>query len=97
MSQYADDGYLASKPYVASGKYIKRMSNYCEGCRYDPDQATGDAACPYTTLYWDFLVRHRERFMHHPRTALQWRNVDRLDPRKLDRICQQADILRSAM
>jgi deoxyribodipyrimidine photolyase-related protein len=97
MSQYADDGYLASKPYVASGKYINRMSNYCKGCRYDPDQATGDAACPYTTLYWDFLVRHRERFTHHPRTALQWRNLDRLEPRKLDSICQQAEILRSAL
>jgi deoxyribodipyrimidine photolyase-related protein len=78
MSQYADGGLLASKPYVATGKYIARMSNYCSGCRYRPDRAHGADACPYTTLYWDFLARHRERFARHPRLALQVRNLDRL-------------------
>jgi len=78
MSQYADGGLLASKPYAATGKYIARMSNYCAGCRYRPDRAHGDDACPYTTLYWDFLARHRERFARHPRLALQVRNLDRL-------------------
>jgi len=97
MSQYADGGYLASKPYVASGKYIDRMSNYCAGCCYDPGQAVGDAACPYTTLYWDFLVRHRGRFAHHPRTALQWRNLERLAPQQIKRIRLQADDLRAVL
>ncbi|MGB5260784.1 MAG: cryptochrome/photolyase family protein, partial [Gammaproteobacteria bacterium] len=97
MSQYADGGYLASKPYVASGKYINRMSNYCKGCRYDPGQATGDKACPYTTLYWDFLLQHRERFAKHPRTALQWRHLDRMDPARLADIARQADALRSTL
>jgi deoxyribodipyrimidine photolyase-related protein len=97
MSQYADGGYLASKPYVASGKYIDRMSNYCEGCRYNPAHATGDDACPYTTLYWDFLLRHRERFARHPRTALQWRNLQRLDRQTLKRIRRQADELRVSL
>ena len=78
MSQYADGGLLASKPYVATGRYIERMSNYCSGCRYRPGRAHGDDACPYTTLYWDFLARHRERFARHPRLALQVRNIDRL-------------------
>jgi deoxyribodipyrimidine photolyase-related protein len=78
MSQYADGGLLASKPYVATGKYIKRMSNYCSQCRYNPDKSTGDDACPFTTLYWDFLQRHEKRFAKHPRTALQWRNLARL-------------------
>jgi deoxyribodipyrimidine photolyase-related protein len=97
MSQYADGGYLASKPYVASGKYIDRMSNYCEGCRYHPAQATGDDACPYTTLYWDFLCRHRERFARHPRTALQWRNLERLDKQTINGIRRQADALRASL
>jgi len=78
MSQFADGGLLASKPYVASGKYVARMSDYCAGCRYRPDRAHGDDACPYTTLYWDFLARHRERFADHPRLALQVRNLERL-------------------
>ncbi|MGE5155530.1 MAG: cryptochrome/photolyase family protein, partial [Bdellovibrio bacteriovorus] len=75
MSQYADGGLLASKPYAASGAYIRRMSNYCAGCRFDPGEALGERACPFTTLYWDFLARHQGRFSVHPRTALQWRNL----------------------
>jgi len=66
MSQYADGGYLASKPYVASGKYINRMSNYRKDCRYNPAHAAGDDACPNTTLYWDFLARHRQRVAYAP-------------------------------
>ena len=78
MSQYADGGQLASKPYVATGKYIQRMSPYCQGCRYDPTQRTGEAACPFTTLYWDFLMRHETRLAANPRMALQVKNVARL-------------------
>jgi len=95
MSQYADGGLLASKPYVATGKYIKRMSNYCENCRFDPDQATGENACPFTTLYWDFLQRHRDKFISHPRTALQWRALDRKGRDELKAISMQAEGLRS--
>jgi deoxyribodipyrimidine photolyase-related protein len=90
MSQYADGGLLASKPYAASGQYIKKMSNYCAGCRYDPARATGSNACPFTTLYWDFLDRHRARFARHPRTALQWRSLTRLDGATLAKIRTQA-------
>ncbi len=97
MSQYADGGYLASKPYVASGRYIDRMSNYCRRCRYDPRKATGNDACPYTTLYWDFLLRHRARFAHHPRTALQWRNLERLDGKTIAGIRRRAADLRAAL
>ena len=96
MSQYADGGYLASKPYVATGKYIKRMSNYCTGCRYHPAQAAGDDACPFTTLYWDFLSRHQKRFARHPRTALQWRNLQRIDASTLKAIRLRAESLRAS-
>lgn len=85
MSQYADGGIMGSKPYVASGRYIQRMSNYCQGCRYRPDVMVGPDACPFTTLYWDFLLRHRSHFERHPRTAFQWRQLNRLDS-----VCRQA-------
>ncbi len=97
MSQFADGGLLASKPYVASGQYINRMSNYCRGCRYDPKEAVGDRACPFTTLYWDFLDRHRDRFANHPRTALQWRNLARLDADRIGAIRRQAGQLRGKL
>ena len=95
MSQYADGGLLASKPYVASGRYIQRMSNYCDGCRYAPDESTGDSACPFTTLYWDFLLRHEARFEKHPRAAMQWRMLQRLDEGQRVSIKIQANRLRS--
>jgi deoxyribodipyrimidine photolyase-related protein len=78
MSQFADGGLMASKPYIASGKYLQRMSNYCAGCRYRPDRAVGEDACPFTTLYWDFLMRHERLFENHPRLAQQVRNLRRL-------------------
>lgn len=78
MSQHADGGLLASKPYVASGKYLSRMSNYCRSCRYDPNDAVGDNACPFTTLYWEYLLRHEERLAENPRMVLQVRNARRL-------------------
>ncbi|MGC8481275.1 MAG: cryptochrome/photolyase family protein, partial [Acidimicrobiales bacterium] len=70
-------GRIASKPYIASGAYIARMSNYCEDCPYRPQQASGPKACPFTTLYWDFLERHRDRLRAHPRLGTQVRNLER--------------------
>lgn len=95
MSQFADGGMMGSKPYVASGKYIQRMSNYCAGCRYNPAQASGENACPFTTLYWDFLIRHRDQFRRHPRVAMQWRNLSRLNPAKRAAISRWANALRA--
>jgi len=95
MSQYADGGLMASKPYAASGKYIDRMSPHCRGCRYDPARASGDAACPYTTLYWDFLARHRDTLAMHPRMALQVKNLARLSPAEQAAIAARAEQIRA--
>lgn len=67
MSQFADGGLLGSKPYAASGNYINRMSNYCGGCRYKVKLKTGEGACPFNALYWDFLVRNAQRLQNNPR------------------------------
>ncbi len=79
MSQYADGGLMASKPYIASGRYLQRMGPHCKACRYDPAQRSGDGACPFTTLYWDFLLRHQARLAANPRMAQQVRNLARLN------------------
>ncbi|OYT74071.1 MAG: cryptochrome/photolyase family protein [Armatimonadetes bacterium JP3_11] len=94
MSQFADGGLMASKPYIASGKYLQRMSNYCASCRYKPDQATGNDACPFTTLYWDFLMRHESAFANHPRLGQQIRNLRRLSEADKQAIRRQAAALR---
>ena len=70
-SQYADGGVMATKPYAAGGAYIDRMSDFCGGCRYDRKARTGEDACPFTTLYWDFVARHADRFAKDPRMARQ--------------------------
>lgn len=90
MSQYADGGFLASKPYIASGHYIDRMSNHCKTCRFDPKQATGPGACPYTTLYWDFLIRHETLLSQNPRMGMQLKNLARLSADKRLTIQDQA-------
>lgn len=76
MSQYGDGGVMASKPYAASGKYIERMGNHCRQCRFDPGVATGPKACPFTTLYWDFVDRHRDLIAGNPRMLMQVKNLD---------------------
>ncbi len=80
MAIYADGGIMASKPYAASGNYINRMSNYCRHCRYDVRQRTGDAACPFNYLYWDFIARNAERLRGNPRMGLILKSLDRQDP-----------------
>ncbi len=88
MSQHADrrpdaapgeTGVVGTKPYASSGKYIKRMSNFCDNCRYDVNKRTGEDACPFNALYWDFLIRHRETFRKNNRMAMILKNVDRMN------------------
>lgn len=94
MSQYADGGLMGSKPYVATGKYIQRMSPHCQGCRYDPAQRAGDRACPFTTLYWDFLMRHEQALARNPRMALQVKNVARLSDADRQAVRERAGAIR---
>jgi deoxyribodipyrimidine photolyase-related protein len=76
MSQFADGGLLGSKPYVSSGAYIDRMSDHCGACHYRVKDKTGDRACPFNLLYWQFLDRHRPRFQRNPRMAQMYRVWD---------------------
>ena len=96
MSQFGDGGIMASKPYVASGKYIQRMSNHCKGCKYDPALSTGEKACPFTTLYWDFLMRHEVLLKKNPRMAMQLKNLARLDAPAREAIQAHATAHRAA-
>ena len=95
MSQFADGGEMGSKPYVASGAYINRMSNYCRDCPYDPASRVGPDACPFTTLYWDFLMRHETVLGRNPRMWPQLRNLERLDDATRGAIGAQARAVRA--
>ena len=90
MSQFADGGIIASKPYVSSGNYIDRMSDYCRGCAYSVKDKTGDRACPFNLLYWDFLIRHRDRFEGNPRMAQMYRTWDRMKAERRETVLAQA-------
>jgi len=91
MSQFADGGVIASKPYVSSGAYINRMSDYCKGCAYKVSQKTGEGACPFNTLYWHFLDRHRDRFSGNARMGNMYRTWDRMDEDKRKTVLADAD------
>jgi deoxyribodipyrimidine photolyase-related protein len=78
MGLFADGGLLASKPYAASGNYIRRMSDYCRGCVYDVKARSGERACPFNALYWDFLARHAEVLGRNPRMALVMKQLERI-------------------
>ena len=82
MSQYANAGGFTSKPYVSGGAYISRMSNHCKSCQFNPKLTTGENACPFSSLYWDFLDRHGEKFKTNPRMSIPvsaWKKRDELD------------------
>jgi deoxyribodipyrimidine photolyase-related protein len=90
MSQFADGGLLASKPYAASGAYINRMSDYCKGCAYDVKARTGPNACPFNALYWDFICRHAATIKSNPRMAQMVRTYDKFEDAEKARIAESA-------
>ncbi|MYM67688.1 cryptochrome/photolyase family protein [Pseudoduganella sp. FT55W] len=95
MSQYADGGLLATKPYISSAAYIDRMSDYCKGCHYDKKQRVGERACPYNALYWDFLDRNRGRLENNHRMAMMYKQLQRISEEDLAAIRERAAHLRS--
>jgi deoxyribodipyrimidine photolyase-related protein len=90
MSQFADGGVIASKPYVSSGAYINRMSDYCKSCHYRVKDRTGDRACPFNALYWGFLDRHRDKFANNPRMAQMYRTFAKMSDQAQQDTLEQA-------
>ncbi len=90
MSLSADGGLIATKPYASSGNYINKMSDHCKNCHYKVKQRTGEGACPFNSLYWDFLDRHRERFASNPRMAFPYKSLSRFSDSEHQAIVKQA-------
>jgi deoxyribodipyrimidine photolyase-related protein len=82
MSQFADGGLLGSKPYISSGNYIAKMSNYCENCRYNVKEKIGENACPFNALYWHFLERNSDKLKGNPRLGPVYRTWERMSDEK---------------
>ena len=90
MSQFADGGALATKPYVSSAAYIDRMSDYCKGCHYDKKARVGERACPFNALYWDFFHRNASTLAKNPRIGMVYRQLEKMDETAIDSFQQQA-------
>ncbi|MFM2421957.1 MAG: (6-4) photolyase [Pseudomonadota bacterium] len=97
MSQFGDGGLLASKPYAASGAYIKRMSDYCGDCVYDVKARATENACPFNALYWDFLVRNRSKLAKNPRMAQMYRVYDKFADDERTKITARAKSVLKAL
>ena len=91
MSQFADGGVVASKPYVSSGAYINKMSNYCKSCKFKVSEKVGKDACPFNALYWHFLSRNRDKFQGNPRMAQMYRTWDRMNEDHKNNVIKSAD------
>ena len=94
MSQFADGGLLASKPYVSSAAYINKMGDYCKGCSYRKDRRIGEDACPFNALYWDFHLRHADKLSRNPRIGMVYRNLAKMDAAETAAIRAQAETIR---
>ena len=90
MALYADGGVLASKPYAASGKYIQKMSNFCKSCSYNPAELLSEQACPFNSLYWNFIGQHQELLKNNPRLHYAYLNWDKMDQEKKKAIFAKA-------
>lgn len=90
MSQFADGGVIASKPYVSSGQYINGMSNYCQACHYQIKEKTGSKSCPFNSLYWDFFDRHQDRLEKNPRIGMAYVTWKKMKPEQKQAILERS-------
>ena len=95
MSQFADGGRVATKPYISSAKYIRTMSDYCDSCDYDWKKRHETMACPFNSLYWDFFARHRQKLQKNPRMAMMYRTWDKMAKDEQRSILHQADFYKN--
>ena len=91
MSQFGDGGLLGSKPYASSGAYINRMSNYCKSCKYNVKDRIGDNACPFNSLYWNFIARNEAVLSGNNRMSMPYRNLAKMDKETREALMSQAD------
>ena len=91
MALHADGGIVGTKPYISSGSYIKRMSNFCDDCQYQYNKRIGDNACPFTNLYWHYLIKHEQIFKDNPRMKMSYRNLQKFDEAERKAITDQAE------
>jgi deoxyribodipyrimidine photolyase-related protein len=89
----ADGGLTSTKPYIASANYINKMGDFCRTCHYDPKQRTGDNACPFNALYWNFILQHEDRLRSNPRTSRNVLGLRYLDDDERIRVRQRAEQL----
>jgi deoxyribodipyrimidine photolyase-related protein len=92
MSQYADGGQLASKPYVSSASYINKMSNYCKSCHYDFKKRVGDNACPFNSLYWNFFATHQDKLAKNQRLGIVYNQLKKMDTKQKQQLMEQSQI-----
>jgi deoxyribodipyrimidine photolyase-related protein len=90
MATFADGGVVGSKPYAAGGSYIDRMSDFCAHCHFDVKQKTGEKACPFNYLYWNFMIEHRERLKGNPRLSYVYRTLERMGDERIRSIRRDA-------
>jgi deoxyribodipyrimidine photolyase-related protein len=91
MSQFADGGIVGTKPYVSSANYIDKMSDYCKYCHYSKTKKTGDKACPFNSLYWNFYDRNRDKLENNPRIGFVYQTLDKMKADKKEDLLKQAD------
>lgn len=91
MSQFADGGIVATKPYISSGSYINKMSNYCRSCHYNVNKKTEDDACPFNSLYWNFLSKKKSYFTNNYRMKMMLSILDKIPPDQMEKIIHRAE------